>query len=132
MADSQAQTKQRASAVEPRETLGRLGEPDIANRETPSCAPWERDHPINLRLLDGAGRHLDVRHGQALPKPAAVSPVTLSATAEGGGAGGHRFSADPSSLDKTHYHANSGPLSRATTRSSAAPMGEDGTFTGGP
>ena len=50
MADSQAQTKQRASAVEPRETLGRLGEPGIANRETPSCAPWERDHPINLRL----------------------------------------------------------------------------------
>jgi hypothetical protein len=50
MADSQAQTKQRASAVEPRETLGRLGEPGIANRETPSGAPWERDHPINLRL----------------------------------------------------------------------------------
>ena len=50
MADSQAQTKQRASAVEPRETLGRLGEPDIANRETPSAVPWESDHPINLRL----------------------------------------------------------------------------------
>lgn len=47
MVDSQAQTKQRASTVQPRETLG---EPGIANREIPSGAPWESDHPINLRL----------------------------------------------------------------------------------
>ena len=50
MSESQIRIEQRASAVEPRDTLGCLGEPDIANRKTPGGAPWESDHPINLRL----------------------------------------------------------------------------------
>ncbi len=50
MSESQIRIEQRASAVEPRDTLGCLGEPGIANRKTPGGAPWESDHPINLRL----------------------------------------------------------------------------------
>ncbi len=50
MSESQISTKERLSAVEPQDASDSLGEPGIANRETPSGAPWERDHPINLRL----------------------------------------------------------------------------------
>ncbi len=50
MAESQAKTRERASAVEPQDSLGGLGEPGIADRKTPDGAPWEGDHPINLRL----------------------------------------------------------------------------------
>ncbi len=50
MAESQAKTRERASAVEPQDSLGGLGEPGIADRKTPGGAPWESDHPVNIRL----------------------------------------------------------------------------------
>ena len=50
MSESQAQTKQRTSTVEPCEPVGCLGEPGIANRKSPGGTPWESDHPVNLRL----------------------------------------------------------------------------------
>ncbi len=59
-------------------------------------------------------------------------PVTARPFGWGEGAGGHRFSADSSSHGKWHYRANSGPFSNDRNRSSAAPIGEAGTFAGGP
>ncbi len=50
MAENQIQTRQRTSAVDPKDSPRKLGEPGIANRKTPDGAPWESHHPINLRL----------------------------------------------------------------------------------
>lgn len=40
----------RRDAGQPQDMLSGVGEPEIQNRETPGSAPWEADHPINLRL----------------------------------------------------------------------------------